>query len=167
MAEKKALDKMTREIIGQSYVTGRMLSCLVKEVGQKPTMQFYDELKAVGKAIEGLCKNNKPAEARTLLQSTIEKNADRSITKKALGCYDVQLPNILQLTSQSFIANSANYTRWLRNPEAAKTEINDAKLCEGIPVAPTPVAASPAASPAAPATAKPAPTKTDLPEESL
>jgi hypothetical protein len=133
--------KNSQQVLGQALVIGTMLGCTQKTAGKEATQAFYGQMQTIGKTVEGYCKRGHKTEARALLLATVEENADHAVAKAALGCYDVQLPNIAALGGKRMAADAARYASWVRDPEAAKVEMNETDACIGYPAAKSPVSA--------------------------
>jgi hypothetical protein len=133
--QKMMAGKKSQEALGQAVVIGTMLNCTQKTAGKEATQAFYAEIKTIGKTVEGYCKNGHATEARALLLATVEQNASHPVTTAALGCYDQQLPNIAALGGARMATDAARYARWVRDPEAAKTQMQETDVCVNQPPA--------------------------------
>jgi len=125
--------KNSQQVLGQALAIGTLLGCTQKTAGKEATQAFYSQMQAIGKTVEGYCKRGHKTEARALLLATVEENADHAVTKAALGCYDVQLPNIAALGGKRMAADAARYASWVRDPEAAKTGMKESDACISYP----------------------------------
>ena len=130
--------KNSQQVLGQALAIGTLLGCTQKTAGKEATQAFYSEMQAIGKTVEGYCKRGHATQARTLLLATVEENADHAVTKAALSCYDAQLPNILALGGKRMAADAARYASWMRDPEAAKTDIKESSVCIEYPAGKNP-----------------------------
>ena len=127
--QKMMASKDSQQVMGQALTIASMLGCTQKTAGKEATQAFYSKMQGIGKTVEGYCKQGNATEARALLLATVVENANNPVTKAALGCYDQQSPNIAALGGASLATKAANYARWVRNPEAAKTEMKESDVC--------------------------------------
>ncbi len=127
--------KNSQQVLGQALAIGTLLGCTQKTAGKEETQAFYNEMQTIGKTVEGYCKRGHGTEARALLLTTIDENADHPVAKAALGCYDTQAPNLAALGGKRLAADAARYASWVRDTEAAKTQMKDADACIGYKIA--------------------------------
>ncbi len=137
----------SQQNLGQVVVIGSLLGCTQKTAGKEATDAFYQQMQAVGKTVEGYCKQGNAAQARALILSTVNQNQNSPVVKSALTCYDQQAANISAMGGQRMATDAANYARWMRNPGLAEKELKESDVCRNMKPAAAPATTQPLAQP--------------------
>ncbi len=115
--------------LGQVMVVGSIMGCTQKIAGKEATDAFYQQMQAVGKTVSAYCKQNDAADAKATVLSTLQARQNDPVAKAALGCYEQQKANVLNLGGAQVAADAEHYARWLKNPALAKQEMQDSDIC--------------------------------------
>lgn len=126
---KFATKANSQEKLGQVIVIGTLLNCTQKTAGKPATDAFYQQMQAVGKQVEGYCKQGNAAQARTTVLETLNAKHNDPVVKSLLTCYDAQKTTVASLGGQQVARDAEHYSRWLKEPELAKTEMQESDVC--------------------------------------
>ena len=115
--------------MGQAIVMGSILNCTQKTAGQQATNAFYQQMQATSKTVEALCKSGQASQARSTVLDTLNAKHNDPVVKAMLNCYAAQSAMVSNLGGEQLAADAAHYSRWLKNPETAKAEMQESDVC--------------------------------------
>lgn len=142
--QKLAGNKDTQKVMAQVMVVGSLTGCTQKIAGEEATNAFYGEMQGVGKQVEAYCKQHDTAKARELLLKTFNAKKDDPVVKAGLSCYEQQKQMVSNVGGPEIAADVNHYSRWLKDPKLAETEMQDNDICRSKKAAPVmPVTATP------------------------
>jgi hypothetical protein len=129
--QKMFVDRNSKQAMGQAVVIASLLGCTQKSAGQQQTISFYKQMETIGKQVEGFCKSGNGTAARTLLLETFTEQASHPVSIAALQCYDAQAKLVGALGGARMARDALKYARWLKDPELAKTQMQESDACKG------------------------------------
>ena len=126
---KLSTNSNSQQKLGQVMVIGSIMNCTQKTAGKDATNAFYQQMQSVSKTVEAQCKSGNASAARTTVLDTLVAKHNDPVVKSMLACYDQQSAMVSNLGGQQVAADAAHYSRWLRNPETAKAEMQESDVC--------------------------------------
>ena len=129
---KLAGNTISQQQLGQVMVIGSIMGCTQKTAGKEATNAFYQEMQALGKTVEGYCKSGQPTLARSTVLNTLAAKQNDPVVKAVLTCYDAQKANVTALGGHQVAADAEHYSRWIKDPAAAKAEMQESDVCRKI-----------------------------------
>jgi hypothetical protein len=126
---KLAGNTNSQQKLGQVMVIGSIMNCTQKTAGKPQTDAFYQQMQVLSKTVEAQCKAGKSSDARTTVLDTLNAKHNDPVVKAMLTCYDSQSAMVANLGGQQVATDAAHYSRWLKNPETAKAEMQESDVC--------------------------------------
>ena len=125
---QQALEK-DPQALQKGMAVATLLGCTQKQAGKEATSALYQELQAVGKQAEGLCKTQQTAKARALVIEAFRKHQANPVVTAAHGCYGKNKPMIDALAGPKIAPEIGKYVELLKDPSQIESQVTEQTVC--------------------------------------